>query len=813
MPEIINAVEDLGWHLPTPVQMEAIPLILGGGDVAVAAATGSGKTGAFCLPIAQIVYETRNTNLSKQTTPFSPDEEKGPIRLSAVDRGRQVAVSDDRTVAQSRHHAIWEGVRATKGVCQGKWYYVAKMRDDGICRVGWSSRHAQLNLGTDLRGFGYGGTAMKSHGAKFDPYGEKYGKGDVICCMIEFVQHSNVNQSKVSISFMKNDKELGTAFSVPWSHLGMENITLYPAVAFRNGEVETDFQEASRKAEQMGFKPIREAREEDCSLSEDMKTIFAVRSDAEDIDMTDIDKTEVKGEKGKAPLTLILEPSRELAGQVDEELKKFKKYLPQSSLRQLLLIGGGKPKAERAAIKSGLDIVAGTLGTVVHHVKSGALNLDAIRFFVLDEADTFAEDNLRDILFLYEKIPSRNRVQTLLFSATLHSPEIKGLSEKIQTFPTWVDLKGKESVPEAVHHTMVRLDADADTSMLDTVPERVQWPLDQVHIDIGEGSKVRKKQRQQATDIDMVDAADVRSQVMKKLKLAALRQVIDAHDMTQAMIFVRTQQDGDNVESFLIQCSGIPHHEVNKYRFQGRRDSGPEVEYSCAVLHGGKRQHERNEALNAFKAGEVRFLICTDVAARGIDIVGLPYLVNVSLPDKAENYIHRVGRVGRAERLGLAVSLVSSQKEAVWFHTCNKSKMGICKNRKLVSVGGCIVWQNEAKMLAEIEERLKGRIEELGSNFKRKNENAGPILYGSRIGEEQVNQQTAKYVAELQPSVEELVRLEEQAQALFLSLQMQPSQRVYDMSYRRAHQSHWSTTPAATQQQRNNIINTENEQL
>ncbi|PXF45891.1 ATP-dependent RNA helicase DDX1 [Gracilariopsis chorda] len=270
----------------------------------------------------------------------------------------------------------------------------------------------------------------------------------------------------------------------------------------------------------------------------------------------------------------------------------------------------------------------------------------------------------------------------------------------------------------------------------------------------------------------------MRSQTMKKLKLVALRQVIDAHDMTQAMIFVRTQQDGENVESFLIQCSGFSPQEVNSHRFRGRRDTGPEVEYSCAVLHGGKRQEERNEALAAFKAGEVRFLICTDVAARGIDIVGLPYLVNVCLPDKSENYIHRVGRVGRAERHGLAVSLVSAQKEAVWFHTCNKARMGVCNNRKLVSVGGCVLWQNEPKMLEEIEERLNGRIEELGPDFKRKNADAGPRLYGTRVGEVQVNQQTAKHVEELQPAVRELVKLEEEAQASFFSLQLQYSKDV-----------------------------------
>ena len=66
--------------------------------------------------------------------------------------------------------------------------------------------------------------------------------------------------------------------------------------------------------------------------------------------------------------------------------------------------------------------------------------------------------------------------------------------------------------------------------------------------------------------------------------------------------------------------------------------------------------------------GDVRFLVCTDVAARGLDIAGLPYCINLTLPDKPEDYIHRIGRVGRADTMGLAISLVATEKEKVWFY-------------------------------------------------------------------------------------------------------------------------------------------------
>ena len=72
---------------------------------------------------------------------------------------------------------------------------------------------------------------------------------------------------------------------------------------------------------------------------------------------------------------------------------------------------------------------------------------------------------------------------------------------------------------------------------------------------------------------------------------------------------------------------------------------------------------------NTLQEGEVRFLICTDVAARGIDITGIPYVVNVTLPDDKQNYVHRIGRIGRAERMGLAISLVSKVKEKASFTT------------------------------------------------------------------------------------------------------------------------------------------------
>ena len=116
--------------------------------------------------------------------------------------------------------------------------------------------------------------------------------------------------------------------------------------------------------------------------------------------------------------------------------------------------------------------------------------------------------------------------------------------------------------------------------------------------------------------------------------------------------------DCTNLESFLTHCGGGK-------KFRADSLGGKENPYSCAILAGSKSMKERRENLAAFKNGAVRFLICTDVAARGIDIKGLPYIVNMTLPDIVENYIHRIGRVGRAGEQWVAISSCEPEENAL----------------------------------------------------------------------------------------------------------------------------------------------------
>jgi ATP-dependent RNA helicase DDX1 len=104
--------------------------------------------------------------------------------MSVVDRDANFAVSEDGLVCQSRE-AGWHGGRANVGVLKGKYYFEATVSDEGLCRVGWSTRVAKYDLGTDSCGFGYGGTGKKSYNRKFEDYGEAYEQGDTIGCFLD----------------------------------------------------------------------------------------------------------------------------------------------------------------------------------------------------------------------------------------------------------------------------------------------------------------------------------------------------------------------------------------------------------------------------------------------------------------------------------------------------------------------------------------------------------------------------------------------------------------------------------------------------
>jgi len=195
-------------------------------------------------------------------------------------------------------------------------------------------------------------------------------------------------------------------------------------------------------------------------------------------------------------------------------------------------------------------------------------------------------------------------------------------------------------------------------------------------------------------------------------------------------------------------------------------------QYSCACLHSGRRPDERKGNLDLFKTKKVKFLICTDVAARGIDIMGVPFVINVTLPDEKSNYVHRIGRVGRAERMGLAISIVSTVPEKVWYHQC-PSKGNNCNNTRLVENGGCTIWYNEQMLLAEVEDHLNITIQQAAPDMKvQADEFDGKVVYGQKRQQRGTGYQG--HAGTLASAVAELTKLEKTVQLSFLQMRENP---------------------------------------
>lgn len=243
--------------------------------------------------------------------------------------------------------------------------------------------------------------------------------------------------------------------------------------------------------------------------------------------------------------------------------------------------------------------------------------------------------------------------------------------------------------------------------------------------------------------------------------------------MSQVMIFCRTNLDCMNLEKFFLQ-QNLLQENVKK---------GLEDKYTCKILGGLLTMEDRRRNLQAFKDAEVRILICTDVAARGIDIHGLPYVINMTLPDEAEDYVHRIGRVGRSDRMGLAMSLVAMEDlEKVWYHRCNKRGGVGCNNREIVDKGGCTIWYNESQCLQKIEAKIQMPIKSMisSSNAEQGIDWSLPediakmnVIYGEVATDSMLHKDKHHKVYMTDHMLEEvrqLVDLETQAQNIFLTI-------------------------------------------
>jgi ATP-dependent RNA helicase DDX1 len=512
---------------------------------------------------------------------------------------------------------------------------------------------AKLDLGTDPGGYGFGGTGKKSNQRQFDDYGEAFGLNDVIGCALDLATGA--------ASFSKNGRDLGIAFTVPAGHRAE---ALYPCVVLKNAQMGFNF----------GASPFKHEPPAGYVAFDQAPSDAVVRGGAGAAAGNGQGNGQGQGKgkgkgKGRAggggggvagcgnPMAMVLEPSRELAEQTYDAMVKFSKNMPAPCPRVALFVGGIAPREQLAQLAAGCDVFVGTPGRVADFLKQGKLSLENLRFFCLDEADRLLDTgNSELIMSMYNRVPrnAERPLQVLLFSATLHSPEILGLTETITQHATWVDLKGKDAVPDTVHFATVTVDPHSRKYWGDDAgggDAAAALRTDAVHSDLGASAVT--------ADGDGDPDANVLSQRIKLAKPRILVSLLDTLATDMVMVFTRTKVDADNLEAYLVALDG-------GRKFRASSSAGPEGKYSCVVLHGDRTFAERREGLEAFREGRCRLLICTDVAARGIDITGLPLVVNMTMPDRVEDYFHRCGRVGRADAMGLAVS-IGRRAFSFWF--------------------------------------------------------------------------------------------------------------------------------------------------
>ncbi len=270
---------------------------------------------------------------------------------------------------------------------------------------------------------------------------------------------------------------------------------------------------------------------------------------------------------------LILSPTRELAQQCAVEIRKIAKYLSYINVAEVY--GGADFRNQFRDLKKA-NIVVGTPGRIMDHMRRKSLLLGSLKMLVLDEADEMLKMGFKeDVETILQDTPESR--QTVMFSATV-PPEILKITREFQKDPVNVEVNAKQVVLNNIRQCYVQLP--------------------------------------------------------KNRKMDVLRLLFHCYKPQRVIIFANTKSMVDELTEQL-KADGI----------------------SIEGLHGDMKQNQRTTVMNSFKQGKTTILVATDVAARGIDVNDVDYVINYDIPQSTEYYVHRIGRTGRAGRKGTAITL------------------------------------------------------------------------------------------------------------------------------------------------------------
>ncbi|NCB74033.1 MAG: DEAD/DEAH box helicase [Clostridia bacterium] len=276
---------------------------------------------------------------------------------------------------------------------------------------------------------------------------------------------------------------------------------------------------------------------------------------------------------------LVLCPTRELAVQGEEEIRKLARF--KEGIRPIAIYGGASIEQQCIGLRRA-NIVVGTPGRIMDHMRRKTIKLGNLKIIVLDEADEMLNMGFKeDIETILSETPAER--QTIMFSATM-PPAIMKITKEFQRDPVLIEI-------------------DKSQVTIENIEQRF--------IDVPHANKKE-----------------------------ALLMLLKFYQPKRAIIFCGTKKMTDELSDFL---------------------NGHDV--SAESIHSDIKQTQRTTTMRDFKAGKTTILIATDIAARGIDVSDVEYVINFDIPPNTEYYVHRIGRTGRAGKDGCSITICSSKRE------------------------------------------------------------------------------------------------------------------------------------------------------
>lgn len=278
--------------------------------------------------------------------------------------------------------------------------------------------------------------------------------------------------------------------------------------------------------------------------------------------------------KNRDTKALIIAPTRELAVQINEELRLMASGM---QIYSALTIGGANMRRQIFDIQRRPNVVIGTPGRLKDLIEQRVLRLSDYSIFVLDEVDLMVDIGfIEDVKYFISLLPKVR--QSLFFSATIAS-KVQGILKAFVNNPVTVSVKV------------------ADT----------------------------------AENIDQ----DIVRVVSREKKLDQLHDLLIQDGFDKVLIFGRTKHGIEDLNKKLLTRG-----------------------FKVGAIHGNKKQGHRQRTLDSFKRNQIQILLATDVASRGLDIENVTHVINYDLPETYDDYVHRIGRTGRADKKGTALTFV-----------------------------------------------------------------------------------------------------------------------------------------------------------